>query len=53
MNNIMKKKVIVRINSIILVIMFALCMAGCGKEDIQQNSDKLIIFGIDETILCS
>ena len=45
MNNIMKKKAIVRINSIILVIMFALCMAGCGKEDIQQNSDEIALHG--------
>lgn len=45
MNNIMKSNMAIRINSIIIIILLALCMAGCGKEEIQQNSDEIALHG--------
>ncbi len=41
----MKNRVKVRINSIILVITFTCCMAGCGKQAIQQNPDEIALLG--------
>lgn len=45
MNKIMKKNIIIRINSIILLIMFALCMTSCGKKEIQQTPDEIALHG--------
>lgn len=41
----MKNRVIIRINSIILIIVFALCMAGCGKKEIRQNAEEIALHG--------
>ena len=45
MNNIMKSNILARINSIVFVAVFALCMAGCGKQEIQQNADEIALHG--------
>lgn len=45
MNKFMKNKTIIRINSIILVIIFALNMAGCGNQEIQQSPDEIALHG--------
>lgn len=41
----MKNRTKVKINSIILAIMFTFCMVGCGKQEIQQNTDEIALRG--------
>ncbi len=45
MNNIMKNNAIVRINSLILLFIFTICMAGCDKKEIQQTADEIALHG--------
>lgn len=45
MNKIMKNNTKIRINFIALLVMFAICMAGCGKKEIQQNADEIALHG--------
>lgn len=41
----MKNRAKVRINSIILAILFTFCMIGCGKQEIPQNADEIALRG--------
>ena len=41
----MKKDVVIKMNSIILIILFALGISGCGKQEIQQNADEIALQG--------
>ncbi len=41
----MKNDVVIRMNSIILIILFTLCISGCGKQEVQQNADEIALLG--------
>lgn len=45
MNNVMKNNTIIRKNSLILAIIFMLCIAGCGVKEISQNPDEIALHG--------
>jgi len=45
MYNIMKNDVRIKINFIMIAILSAVCLAGCGKETIQQNTDEIALHG--------
>ena len=45
MNNIMKNDIRIKIKFIIIAMLSALCISGCGKETIQQSADEIALHG--------